>query len=70
MVNARLVSNHMVIHLRNLTDWNSLRNDNFRTHNSSFSLRDCLNEIYEMMNMKATAKNLKIGLEIMSVIPS
>ena len=60
--NARIASNLMVFQLKDMQDWNLLKTNNFRTISSKFSLQDSLSEVYEMMNMKASIKDLKLEI--------
>jgi hypothetical protein len=60
--NARLVSNLMYYHLRDMDDWTSLRSGHFKRVTTSFSLLDSLKEIYEMMDIKANFKGLRFEI--------
>jgi signal transduction histidine kinase len=55
-----MVSNLMVYQLMDMSDWNALKNNKFKTVSAKFNLPECLAEIYDMMNMKAQIKNIKL----------
>ena len=48
-----MVSNLMVYQLMDMSDWNALKNNQFRKVSAKFSLPECLIEIVDMMKMKA-----------------
>ena len=50
-------------------DWNLLKTSNFRLINTKFSLPDSLAEVYEMMNLKANIKALKLEISTEDKIP-
>jgi hypothetical protein len=60
--NTRMVSNLMVYQLMDMSDWNALKNNKFKTVSAKFNLPECLVEIYDIMNMKAQIKNIKLEL--------
>ena len=47
--NARIASNLMVFQMKDMRDWNLLKNNEFRTISGKFSLPDSFREVYEMM---------------------
>jgi hypothetical protein len=67
--NARIYSNLMVFHLKDMQDWSMLKNSNFRQVSAKFSLPDCLMEVYEMMSLKAGIKLIKLEFTSKDKIP-
>ena len=67
--NVRIFSNLMVFHLRDMQDWNSLRNSRFRIVSAKFDLLECLREVYEMMRVKSYLKKLKLEFKFESKLP-
>jgi signal transduction histidine kinase len=57
-----MVSSMMVYQLMDMSDLNALKNNKFKTVEAKFNLPECLEEIYDMMNLKAQIKNLKLEL--------
>jgi hypothetical protein len=53
-----MVSSMMVYQLMDMSDWNALKNNKFKTVEAKFNLPECLAEIYDMMNLKAQIKNI------------
>ena len=67
--NARIFSNLMVFYLKDMQDWNFLKNRSFRQISAKFILPECLREIYEMMSLKAEIKDLKLEFSSKNKIP-
>jgi signal transduction histidine kinase len=66
-----MVSNMMVYQLMDMSDWNALKNNNFKTVSAKFNFSECLEEIYDMMKMKAQIKNIELELSpCSSYLPS
>lgn len=61
-----MLSDLMVCQIKDMQDWDDLKNNRFRTISEKFVFPECLQEIFQMMNMKAVVKNLKLELEILS----
>ena len=67
--NTRMFSNLMVFSLKDMEDWNLLKNSKFKTTTHKFNLTDCISEVYEMMLMKANLKSLKLENTTNAKIP-
>ena len=67
--NARIFSNLMVFSLKDMQDWNLLKNSKFKTTTGKFNLAECISEVYEMMLMKANLKSLRLESTTNAKIP-
>ena len=59
----------MVFQMKDMRDWNLLKNNEFRNISGKFNLPDCMREVYEMMAMKAEIKWLKLKLDSKAKVP-
>ena len=57
----------MVFQFKDMQDWNLLKTNSFRIVSRKFLLPDALTEVYEMMNMKATIKSLKLEINTLKI---
>ena len=64
-----MASNLVVYQLEDMKDWNLLKTNNFRPVSTKFSLQESLLEVYEMMDMKAKIKGLKIQISPIDKFP-
>ena len=57
------LSRIMMFKLMDLHDWHQIRQGSFKKVHSKFNIRESLNEISEMMVMRADIKNIKFEID-------
>ena len=56
--------------MKDMRDWNLLKNNEFRSISGKFSLPDAFREVFEMMQMKADIKWLTLSLNSRAKVPT
>jgi hypothetical protein len=53
----------MIYQLKDLQDWDSIKNGTMRTVSQTFYLQEAVMEVYDMMSIKSDQKNLYLKFE-------
>jgi DNA-binding HxlR family transcriptional regulator len=64
---TKLHAKMLTFHLKDMQDWNAIQRHQFRPVSSMFDLKEAIQEIYDMMKIKADLKNIFCNLNLGNV---
>ena len=64
-----MLTNLMVCQLKDMQDWNELKGGKFKKVSETFTLLECLRDIFQMIMVKAKLKEIKINYNLNHSLP-